>query len=337
MCQVTRELKLSLILGFSLVLIVTVLISDYLSKARTTRLDGTNPGAPVALAVPAPGDLLSKTQQQEAEEARQVAIANEKAASEPIRTNFGSNPGPAQPAPAGKTPDVKGADPKNAPTTGGPILIGQGGKKPLVPGATTPNSTPNSTPGLNGADQLAAGNPNDKTHTIASGESWYAITKRYYKDARLVKQLAMYNNLKPDAPLKVGSTLKIPTADALTGKVTRQASSEPLMGKRPAVEGEDEVKLAANTRESESIDPLLALDRGTKPAGKTPGKDPATEATPAKPAKAGTYVVKKGDTLGHIAAAELGSSRRASEIQELNNGVDEYSLRVGMVIKLPSK
>lgn len=332
----TRELKLSLILGFSLVLIVTVLISDYLSKARTTRLDGTNPGAPVALAVPGPGDLLSKSQQQEEEEARQVALAKEKAASEPIRTNFGSNPGPAQPALAGKTPDVKGADPKNAPTSGGPVLIGQGGKKPVVPGAT-PNSTPSSAPGLSGAEQLAAGNSSDKTHTIASGESWYAITKRYYKDARLVKQLAMYNNLKPDAPLKVGSTLKIPTADALTGKVTRQANSEPLMGKRPAVEGDDEVKLAANTREAEPIDPLMALDRGTKPAGKAPGKDPAPEAAPAKPAKAGTYVVKKGDTLGHIAAAELGSSRRASEIQELNNGVDEYSLRVGMVIKLPSK
>ncbi len=35
---VTRELKLALIVGFALVLVVTVLISDHMSRARTTRL-----------------------------------------------------------------------------------------------------------------------------------------------------------------------------------------------------------------------------------------------------------------------------------------------------------
>ena len=36
----TRELKLALIVGFALVLVVTVLISDHLSHARQTELAG---------------------------------------------------------------------------------------------------------------------------------------------------------------------------------------------------------------------------------------------------------------------------------------------------------
>lgn len=48
------------------------------------------------------------------------------------------------------------------------------------------------------------------------------------------------------------------------------------------------------------------------------------------------YVIRDGDTLGHIAQRELGSAKRAREIKELNPGLDELNLVVGAEIKLPT-
>ena len=50
-----------------------------------------------------------------------------------------------------------------------------------------------------------------------------------------------------------------------------------------------------------------------------------------------TYTVKPGDTLSDISSAKLGTSRRWREILNLNSDKlpDEYSLRSGMVLKLP--
>lgn len=45
---VTRELKLALIVGFALVLVVTVLISDHMSRARTTRLADSRADHPIS-------------------------------------------------------------------------------------------------------------------------------------------------------------------------------------------------------------------------------------------------------------------------------------------------
>ncbi len=49
---VTRELKLALIVGFALVLVVTVLISDHLSHARQTELAGNIQPEPIKAAEP---------------------------------------------------------------------------------------------------------------------------------------------------------------------------------------------------------------------------------------------------------------------------------------------
>ena len=53
---------------------------------------------------------------------------------------------------------------------------------------------------------------------------------------------------------------------------------------------------------------------------------------------AGTYTVKEGDTLSDISSARLGTCRRWQEIYNLNRDQlpDEYSLRPGMVLKLPA-
>lgn len=51
-----------------------------------------------------------------------------------------------------------------------------------------------------------------------------------------------------------------------------------------------------------------------------------------------TYTVMPGDTLSQISTKKLGTSRRWEEILDLNRDKlpDEYSLRAGMVLKLPA-
>ncbi|MAY74748.1 MAG: hypothetical protein CMJ31_08575 [Phycisphaerae bacterium] len=64
-----------------------------------------------------------------------------------------------------------------------------------------------------------------------------------------------------------------------------------------------------------------------------------TSPTPAVPSSSRKYVVKKGDTLGGIAQREVGSVRFMKRIIELNEGVikDANDIRVGMELTLPAK
>jgi nucleoid-associated protein YgaU len=76
-----------------------------------------------------------------------------------------------------------------------------------------------------------------------------------------------------------------------------------------------------------------------KPAAKA-DKTEQSDKPAAKP-DAGTrvYVVQKGDTLGRIAAAQLGSAKLVSAILELNKDVlrDGNHIRADMKLKLPVK
>ncbi|MFK7883431.1 MAG: LysM peptidoglycan-binding domain-containing protein [Phycisphaerales bacterium] len=49
------------------------------------------------------------------------------------------------------------------------------------------------------------------------------------------------------------------------------------------------------------------------------------------------YVVQRGDYLGNIAADMLGSSKRVSEIVELNGLKDPNDIRVGQKLKIPAR
>ncbi|GMV27393.1 MAG: hypothetical protein AMXMBFR58_34240 [Phycisphaerae bacterium] len=290
----TRELKLSLILGFSLVLVVTVLISDYLSKARTTRLDGTSPTAPVAVVPPKPEDLLTRDQAEAAE--RELAVAGTQDA--PVKTSF-------------REPDAAATRDNGFK----PVEIPMGKRD-----ASTAGADP--TAGQPGTDARAA----DRTHTIEEGDGLYALAKRYYGNGSLWEKLAVYNNIKPSAMLKVGATIKIPSKEVLTGKPEKD-SVPPVPLNAGTGAPEDVTRLAlGNGRE---IKPLISTD---KPA-------PADSAADAAADKSKSYTVKKGDTLSQIAARQLGSSRRTGEILSLNKHQLQApeDLQIGMVLKLPSK
>jgi len=84
--------------------------------------------------------------------------------------------------------------------------------------------------------------------------------------------------------------------------------------------------------------------------GKTPGGLPSTlfekvksigqkhlATDDARPKPSGEYVVKEGDNLWRIAAAQLGDGNRYKEISKLNADIvkDEHNIPVGMRLKLP--
>lgn len=75
----------------------------------------------------------------------------------------------------------------------------------------------------------------------------------------------------------------------------------------------------------------------TQPAVSQTTLTPAPERrTPPVVAGARKYTVKQGDTLGGIAARELGSATRWTEIQKINDNLAPEKLRAGMTINLPA-
>ena len=79
----------------------------------------------------------------------------------------------------------------------------------------------------------------------------------------------------------------------------------------------------------------LGLDGAVTPPAQPPAFEAPPVVTPA-PAMKDRYVIRNGDTLGHIAQRELGSARRVKEIMDLNPGLDPNNLTVGVEIKLPA-
>ena len=303
-----RELKLSLILGFSLVLVVTVLIGDHLSKARTSSLDASATVAPVAILPPASEDLLPRHPAGD----RTSAVAA-------VPGRPGSEPSSAQ---SGVVQPTRFEDPAERHEI---TIIEQGGSSPSG--------------GSGDRTVTAPATSADRTHTIAAGDTLYGISRRYYRDGKYHRQLAMYNSMKPEASLRVGTVIRVPEIDVLTGRSARpsQPPRQPLYavggsgGAGSETAGEPGTRVASNAGSRRgTLEPLMNV-----PAGGGSGREPAKPS----PGRVNSYTVKKGDTLGHIAARELGSARRASEILDLNSGVvsDEFGLKVGMVIKLPSK
>ena len=64
-----------------------------------------------------------------------------------------------------------------------------------------------------------------------------------------------------------------------------------------------------------------------------PGREVENSADTARPA----YTIKADDTLWSIAVKHLGSGQRWKDIEEANPGLDRMKLRVGQIIKLPTK
>lgn len=321
---VTRELKIALIVGFSLVLVVTVLISDHLSKARRSDLDTKladrpqlTPAPPAEAIEPAPmrpapvGPMLADAGQARVEpvvEIQQTTGVSRGAVREPdqgtqpdlfdrvnrqIQSGEITLPPAVKLEPVAPAPAPAGRGAPNVLNPDGPVGHGLTGpaNTPPTPAPAGPSATPQTQP-----KAVLPAVP-DREYIVAEGDSVFAIAKKTLGAGDKWRELAAYNpgRIGPNGQIRPGVRLKIP------GKVSSGTELKPA---------------PASTQAAKPAQPVNAAPTGPR-----------------------TYTVKKGDTLGQISARELKSSKRVQEIIDLNSGTldDADDLRVGMVLKMPAK
>ncbi len=313
----TREHKLSLILGFAVVLVVGVLLSDHLSGARRATLDQADPAGQLAFEEPtprpskAPSLVLVDPQGRPLEmthtDLDPVAnpVTDQLAAGEPTRASSAQEEllrtnmfRPVDQPTAHSAPNsgigeqiadaVKGL--MNGQT---PVPAAQLDQAPatLKMSAQRPENRPPS----------SANNGRFRSYTIQPGDTLWAIAQSELGDGFRHTELADLNKdrIGPAGELRVGASIRIPDP----------APSEP-----PA-----------------SIPATIAKTKA--PARNTPAK------TAPAPKPMTTYTVKPGDTLGEIAYKQLGSSKRLREILDANRDQldDADSVRSGMLLKVPAR
>jgi LysM repeat protein len=168
----------------------------------------------------------------------------------------------------------------------------------------------------NGANELPLTSGRLMAHPVKSGDTLIALARRYYGDESMVERLAAYNKGRVGSrnALRVGVTLRIPPRDVLMGRA-RLA---------------DDASATVTTSAGERGSTARSTTAG-RPAGSPTSTPASTSPT--------TYTVKGGDTLGSIARATLGTSKRWREIYDANRSLlpDEDSVTVGMKLKIPAR
>lgn len=358
----TRELKIALLIGFCLVLVVSVLIADHLSAARNAKLaeatgektplvhdplkmvgditpgTGIQPG-PLAISPVEPATVGNTAADPGAnfatpQPADAYAMVGAVAIKDPITTPA-VTPGMAQPQ----------AAPNDAPFT---FVQGQG-----QPGVEPSPSTPDLTlaqvaaregarlingrlelPGAAKIDSLpstpaprtlepVAPPESFTTYTVKSGDNLYKIAKKVLGNGDRWRVLADANKDK----ISKNGNLQI-------GTVLKIPAAKPTLAQATSPDRAKDTRATTPGRTAKADTTAIADSRQADPKN-VKGK---AEPKPAS-AAASTYTVKSGDSLGMISKATLGTSKRVDEILELNKGklTDEDSIQVGMVLKLPAK
>lgn len=311
----TREMKIALIVGFLLVLFVTVLISDHLSKARQSRLEpavAMQPplAPPITMAPPTQTPIVGSPV--EAVGAGPVLPSDAPAST----VGAASPPKPADPV---------FADPPMKPVE---LTIARGASGvSAIRDTRFPTSPIRGPVAMDTRSEPAGGPSADPTrpaparvagaeHVVAEGESAYRIAKDSYGDGGLWRKLVAFNPdaMTSDGTIRVGAKLVLPPKDVLLGQA------------KPA-DSKIDVKSKTAKPDADGVKPVRVAQGGTIAA---PGRTAS--------AKGRTYVVQKGDTLGDIARKELGTSKRANDILRQNAGTlkDPGSMQPGMVLTLPN-
>lgn len=336
---VTREQKLALIVGFALLLLVGLLISDHFSGASKAKIARVEPDSsqpvppPLSLSIPAPGPAaethVAAPGRSTSDDVLQLVVAP------PTTTPPQPEPAPQGLAPLTPAPDRvasgAGSSPSPDPSrqdagslqdqitrSGGRLSRGPDGTWNIhLPGNTIHgvSSTPHA-PATREATVVAPNSPDPlgdrkldtvKTHTVRSGETLYQIANRYYGNGNLWNQLAKFNNTDKTGTIRVGATLRIPPKETLVGNAAAAASSNPPVRTIPPPQPKPTPRLAEP-------------DKASKPR-----------------IELASYTVRKGDTLGTISQKTLGTAKRWQEIAELNKLDDEDAIVAGTVLKIPAK
>lgn len=302
----TRESKLALIVGFSVMLLVGVLISDHLSRARTdgdamlpTRAQQAQPerARPQQLALAPLTDPLEGAGLAPAlpdpEPAPARAAETTLASRDPVVLNqsWWSAPSAPQSQNQTQTQAAAEAEPLPDPQDSALARVMQSGAD-LVDRVRT--ATPPVAAQLTAEREAAIQKPAPSlktrparelplgTHTVVKGDTLFSLASSYMGDGHRWREIKQLNAsvLKGSDQLSLGMQLQIPGAGA-----------------------------------------------------EEPRENPAPQRTPG----GRTYEVRPGDTLGEICQRELGTVKRLNALLAANSDKinDADDIRVGMVLVLP--
>lgn len=191
--NMTRENKLALVVGFGLVLFVGILISDHFSTARNQESADIRTGRLVDPLAQSRHDNVTLL---ELPGARRADDGNRRTAP-PLAMNTGQF--------TNGEPDSRGDS-------------SQRSSESLPPRNDIPRIVMG---GNNSDDRIDVRRPGEAVefvfHHVQAGESLIAITRRYYGDDSLVKELARFNEIDNPNTIRVGHRLRIPNVAALRG------------------------------------------------------------------------------------------------------------------------
>lgn len=208
----TREHKLALIIGFALVLLVGVAVSDHLSEARLSRLDpelalGEDDNAS------APGDPLPAGESPIASGASPTPVRTIAAAPE---SSISAKPGPI----------AKGLS--SSRSIGAIDWLGR--FRDRLEDLPTAAQTTAATPGRQSQSPKSAPAENApfQWRTVQPGDTLWSIAKERYGDGSLAAKLAKFNGLRPSDQdlIRVGVRLRIPPKHVLTGRRSARVSAQ---------------------------------------------------------------------------------------------------------------
>lgn len=202
----SRQHKLSLIIGFSLVLVVAIIITDHLTQStviESARFDQqpTFQSSPLGTASRIPPGLQAQR--------------------ESNLTDDGSN--------ASNAAALQGAVER-------PIISLRDASEAAHFELTTQGELPQGRPGQPDSSRLAnehggvAGKdtPSDRIHVVREKETLYSLCVLYYGDGSLASELALYNidRVPENYRIRDGLQLRIPPRDALLGRVQRHTDAQ---------------------------------------------------------------------------------------------------------------
>ena len=298
----TRENKLALIIGFSLLLVVAVLLADHLSPAQQERLAtldarfdaGPEMNLPAGSGDQAVRQFAGSGEARPREDVqRQVRLIDPPIPVAQIQHNRDQPERNIDEAIDDAAPSEGADDPRLTPF--GPIQPHEPASDPLVMGH----------PVITGSEAEPAppaNHGNAESYTVKQRETLYGLCKRFYGNGGLYAKLARFNQgIVPDSGrIREGMTLWIPSRNVLDGSTTPTMPTGPI-----------------------------------GPTGPVPERP--TKAT--KAVKTVNYTIKEDDRLWDIARDHLGKGGRWQEIVDLNRDIIKNPdvLPIGRTIRLPAK
>lgn len=208
-CGVTREQKLGLIAGFTVVLLFGVLLADHLSRARTEPLIAANEvDEPLVIPrIEVPARVGAGAMPREPRFAVREPVQGGPIVEPPTETVI---------APVTE-PRVADGTPRGGPMAG--PTIGSIFERVVSAGPREPVSLPGFDPVTREAP-VRVEEPRARTHEVKAGESLFRIAERYYDNGHLWRKLAEQNRtvVAADGGVTIGAVLVIPSKAALTGE-----------------------------------------------------------------------------------------------------------------------